>query len=207
MLQLNIEQKKLKPQKETLTEGVFVIEKWKFLGSSFDIEDEGVVEGVDYHTLTQENRSINLDTVVVPDGYVVTGVRFGLVNGHISLQVRGTEFDYLSGRLNKNGSMWFSNANCGSDELILGKKSARVEERVKIVVNDRPNLFVKFGPTDFWSDISQTTVPLIDGEQVFVRENTPLSGVGLYHKSSKGFGGYIAVKLVVLNDIYYIPDN
>lgn len=136
-----------------MTERVRVFGKWDFEGSSFHKDGKNVVEGVDYHTLTQENRSINLDTVCVPNGYVVTGVRFGLVNGHIALQVRGTEFDYISGQLNKDKSMWFSDPNSGSEELILGKVSPRAEINEKVVVNDRPNLFVKFGPTDFWSDI------------------------------------------------------
>lgn len=208
MIQLNILEQELKPYGEIVGERYSFYENWEFKGSNFTINDTEVLEGIDYHTLTQENRSINLDTVVVPSGYVITGVRFRLVNGHITLQVRGTEFDYTSGALtNKDKSMWISNLNSGAEELILGEVAPPFEKDITPIVNRKNNIFVKFGPTDYWSDISQTTVPLIRGDTVYVDEKVPLSGVGLYHKSAKSFGGFIAVKLVVLGISEYIPDN
>lgn len=206
MIQLNIKEKELKPYAKTLYESN-TYEVWEFKGSKFYMNDTDVFEGIDYHTLTQENRSINLDTVVVPVGYVVTGVRFSLIKGHIVLQVRGTEFDYISGKLiNKDSHEWFSNPKSGSDELILGEVAPPFE-KIMAITNKTPNLFVKFGPTDYWSDISQTTVPLIDGETIYIHENGPLAGVGLYHRSVKGYGGFIAAKLVVPDMSQYIPEN
>lgn len=57
----------------------------------FNIHDATVREGIDYHTLTWQNRSINLDTVELPTGKVVTGIRMRVINGAISLQVRGMQ--------------------------------------------------------------------------------------------------------------------
>lgn len=211
MIQLNIREQELKSYGEISPNARFrYYDSEGFNGSQMNMNDTGVFEGIDYHTLTYENRSINLDTVVVPNGFVVTGVRFNVVNGHIILQVRGTEFDYTSGQLiNKDTSMWFSNSNSGSEELILGDVAPPFEKGIKSVINRTPNLYVKLGPTDYWSDISQTTVPLFSTDYLIVHEdeNVPLSGVGLYHNSAKGFGGLIAVKLIVLDIAHYIPDN
>lgn len=64
----------------------------------FSITDADVKNGVDYHTLTYEKRSINLDTVVAPAGKIVTGVRFhALDDGTLTIQIRCTDFDYVAG--------------------------------------------------------------------------------------------------------------
>lgn len=41
----------------------------------FDPSDVGVIDGVDYHTLTYERRAIDLDNLESPSGHVLTGVR------------------------------------------------------------------------------------------------------------------------------------
>lgn len=67
-------------------------------------------EGIDFHTLTYKNRSINFDTVIVPQGHVVTGARFALFKGHLRLEVRATEFDFETGTLmNLANSTWMGN--------------------------------------------------------------------------------------------------
>lgn len=69
---------------------------WKF-----SIDSPEVVNGVDYHTLTYQKRSINLDTVLAPAKKIVTGVRFhALDDGVLTIQIRCTDFDYETGELN-----------------------------------------------------------------------------------------------------------
>lgn len=41
----------------------------------FDIADPGVRDGDDYHTLTYENRAVDLDELDSPSGHILTGVR------------------------------------------------------------------------------------------------------------------------------------
>lgn len=67
-----------------------------------------------------------------------------------------------------------------------------------------PNKFVKFRPTDSDKDAGQTTVPFIDTQLVRPMHLTLLSGVGLYYKSRPGFGGFIALKLVVYDMASYL---
>lgn len=65
----------------------------------FTIDAAGIKDGVDYHTLTYDNRAINLDSVLVPDGKVVTGVRFHVLDDKtLSIQIRATDFDYELGK-------------------------------------------------------------------------------------------------------------
>lgn len=89
----------------------------------FSIDSKGVHNGVDYHSLTYDKRSINLDSVEctsgkydtlnhsfianqfpirkfhqIPFSRVVTGIRFhAFDNGVLAIQIRCTEFDYEQG--------------------------------------------------------------------------------------------------------------
>lgn len=64
----------------------------------FSIDTKGIQNGVDYHTLTYEKRSINLDAVLAPPGKIVTGIRFHVLDsGVLTLQIRATDYNYETG--------------------------------------------------------------------------------------------------------------
>lgn len=153
-------------------------------------------DGVDFHTLTYENRSLNLDTVIAPTGgHIVTGVRFGKSEkGHLRLEVRFTEFDDITGKLNNfEKSVWLWNANGGKHRI----NTDNLGIPLKIMKSSQPNIkensYVRFGPTHKKADLSQRTVPFIDGQKVEPKIPSPLSGIGLYY----GSGGFIAPKIVI----------
>lgn len=77
---------------------------WTRSHPKLSLSDPDAQEGVDYFTLTYENRSINFDTITLPQGHVVTGVRFALSKGHLRLEVRSTEFDFETGLNAKSSS-------------------------------------------------------------------------------------------------------
>lgn len=169
-------------------------------GDYFSIHDPLVREGRDYHTLTWENRSINLDVVEVPTGKVVTGVRFSIIDGTITLQVRATEFDFITGRLkNVGNSFWYVSNNKNRTEIILESPDVPINTPEKSIPNVFPDRFIKFRPSDRFKDISQTAVPFIDSQLVESHNPTPLSGVGLYYKGWPGYGGFIAPKILNYN--------
>ena len=86
VIQLSISQRTLLPFGQTEeTEQ----DTWKLSGYQFAATDHSAIDGVDFFTLTYENRSINLDDLVVPQGKLVTGIRFFNLNGHLTLQIRG----------------------------------------------------------------------------------------------------------------------
>lgn len=212
IIHLAIAERTLLPygQAETPSDHGFY-EPWKSSNEFFNIDDSNIIENVDYVTLTYENRSINLDMVTVPKGFLVTGVRFRRVNktGHITLEVRATPFDFVTGKLKDlTNSMWVSNPNCGQTEITLNRPSNPLSHSQNISqINNTPNAFIKFGPTDYWSDVMQLTVPFIDSQRVEPYNPIPLSGVGLYHKATVGSGGFIAPKLIVQDFEPYILNN
>lgn len=167
------------------------------LAEQFAPNNNETQDGVDYFTLTYENRALNLDTIIVPSGSVVTGVRFNTnKKRHLLLEVRYTEFDDFTGKLiNLENSIWLSNTDGGknrinTDNLDIPTKSTRPS-----TPNFNENTYVRFGPTHKKADLSQRTVPFIDGQKVEPKMPAPLAGIGLYYKSN----GFIAPKIVLYN--------
>ncbi|XP_055324714.1 uncharacterized protein LOC129579092 [Sitodiplosis mosellana] len=152
-------------------------------------------EGIDYFTLTYENRSLNLDTITASAGSVVTGVRFNRNGkGHLILEVRFTEFDAFTGKLiNLESSAWISNPDGGKHRINTDNLDIPTKANGPSMVKSKENDYIRFGPTHKKVDLSQATVPFIDGQKVEAK--MPLSGVGLYYKSH----GFIAPKIILYN--------
>lgn len=152
--------------------------------------------------MTYENRAINLDDVVVPAGKVVTGVRFAHRNGHVLLEVRGTTFNYADGKLKHlNKSVWYSNKNAGKDEIrILNRMNPHEKYNdAKLYVPQKSNdSYIRFGPSDFKTDLGQTTIPLIETAWLQADCPTALSGIGLAYANdeTRSTGGVIIPKLI-----------
>lgn len=173
---------------------------WK-LAEQFVPNDNNSRAGIDYHTLSYENRSLNLDTITGPSGHVVTGVRFKINSkGHLQLEVRFTEFDYITGQLVKlDRSYWQSSESSGKHRLNTDNLNIPTKSKKQSMPNFKENSYVRFGPTGKKADLSQTTVPFIDGLKVEPALPAPLSGIGLFYKSQTGFGGFVAPKIVLYN--------
>lgn len=56
--------------------------------------------------------------------------------------------------------------------------------------------FIMFTHSDIDMDAAQTTVPFIDAQLVEPNPPILLSGAGIYHKGSNGYGGFIAPKVI-----------
>lgn len=54
------------------------------------------------------------------------------------------------------------------------------------------NQYIEFVNTDLYKDVAQTTVPFIDIQPVEPLIKGPLSGAGIIHKGTPGFGGFLA---------------
>lgn len=59
----------------TLVERGFVESSEEVAVQPFDPTHAGVIEGVDYHTLSYERRAIDLDELDSPAGHILTGAR------------------------------------------------------------------------------------------------------------------------------------
>lgn len=154
--------------------------------------------GYDYFTLTQQHRSINLDTINLPLDQVVTGVRFQVHENRLVLEIRATDFDYDSGKLiNLDQSTWINNnINVNREQIYIDEPDSPTRTNQIQTRFDSNNKFIEFRPTDIKKDLAQLTVPYIESVALEASEPRPLSGVGIYYKGEIGFGGFIALKLI-----------
>lgn len=171
---------------------------WNAFTEIEKFQPNGRVDGVDYHTLSHQNRSVNLDTVIAPVGTVVTGVRFKVIGGALNVEIRATRFEFSTGML-FNDHKWISNENENIRRTEISLKQSNLPSKASefSVPNDEFETFVKFQPSDIEKDVAQTTIPFIDSQIVesFDRQ-APLSGIGIHFKGSSGYGGFIAPKVI-----------
>lgn len=169
---------------------------------TFRLNDPGVTDGIDYHTLNWQNRSLELDVLEAPAGHVVTGVRFVVrQSGNLAVEIRATKFDFITGRLQleSSSSLWISNRNEHKTELVLERPDIPTRALSKSVPALKENQFVRFQPSDKVADAAQSTVPFLDIQKVEPHNPVPIAGLGLYYKGQPLFGGYVAPKLVTYN--------
>lgn len=196
VVQLSISQRTLLPFGQTDDSEQ---DTWKLSNYQFAATDHGPVNGVDYFTLSYENRSINLDDLVLPQGKLVTGVRFHNLNDHLVLQIRATDFDYFTGRLdNITHNPWAMNNYGGENEIEIPTKSNPLDTVVSdlYIPEISSNSYIKFGPSDVEFDVGQSTLPLIDTLPLESRNPVALSGIGLTYKKNLESGGFIGVKTI-----------
>lgn len=181
---------------------------WKS-GPLLNLADNTTKEGVDYHKLTFDHRSINLDTIIAPIGQVVTGIRLRRnAVGHLHLEIRATDFDFVTGHLiNLEKSIWLSNPAGGKHRINTDVSNLSLKSPKPSVRNVKENTFIRFGPTSNRIDVSQRTVPFIDTQKVYPKKAVPLAGIGLYYKGISHYGGFLAPKLVIYDFEPYIQKN
>lgn len=166
---------------------------------NFTLTDPTVVSGSDYFTMTYENRTLNLDTVVATSrDQVVTGIRFRVQSGSVHLEVRFTYFDEATGKLDLTAPCeWKSNVQ--NQRTSISAEHSDIPTRSSdqsIAMGGYDSDSIKFVPTSWVRDMAQTTVPFIDSILVETPEMEPLSGIGLFYKFQLGYGGYVAPRLV-----------
>lgn len=172
-------------------------QNWR-TSKEFSIDDYDIEEGVDFHTISLFNRSIDLDTVIDADR-VVTGIRFRVVNSHLRLEVRVTNFDYQTGKLiDIQRSEWiYNNKSVEKKQLELQHPDRSTRSKQKSIPIRGNNHYINFQPTDVYKDAAQSTVPFLD--TTTVESHIALAGVGIYQKTQFGYGGFIAPKLIVFD--------
>ncbi|XP_035439759.1 uncharacterized protein LOC118269000 isoform X1 [Spodoptera frugiperda] len=190
-----------------LVERGFVESSEEVLAQAFDPEQAGVLEGVDYHTLTYERRAIDLDELDSPSGHVLTGARFRMIGAHLHFEIRATPFNYTTGKLHPEKSQWISNDNTEGSHtprtrLELYKPDLPTRSHAALRIDSQHDQYIEFTHSDFDADAAQSTVPFIDVQPVVpskalnTKGATLLSGAGLYHRGARGSGGFIGVKVI-----------
>lgn len=182
---------------------------WNAFTEVEKFQQDEQVSGVDYHTLTHQNRAMNLDTVIAPVGTLVTGVRFKVIDGVLNIEIRATKFEFSTGKL-LNDHKWIRNENANEHRTPINLKKSDIPARATdfSIQNNELNKFVQFQPSGIDEDVAQTTIPFIDSQIVesFDRQ-APLSGVGIYFKGTRGFGGFIAPKVITYDMAPHIGNS
>lgn len=170
--------------------------------------DKGVKRGVDFHTLNRTDRSIDLDDIVAPPGYIITGVKFVKVKSHLKLFARITEYDFTTAALNTTNTKWISTSTTDTNrkEIDLTQCGVTVKPNVQTKQLQEANRFVTFTHSSLEADAAQTTLPFIDIQPVSTQSVTPLIGVGLYYKSEKHQACFIAPKIFTYNFTNHLND-
>ncbi|TDG40589.1 hypothetical protein AWZ03_012986 [Drosophila navojoa] len=177
---------------------------WKPV-DDYKIYDRNVAKGIDYHTLSYESRSIDLDDIMKADdnSFVVTGLRFRVLGAHLNLEARLTEFDFKKGELIQPevNSVWQSNDNTdvsGERRQKINIYNADVPTRsvVTSIPMSKHNQYIEFVNSGMDKDAAQSTVPFLDIQDVVSQPPVPLAGIGLYYKGRPGYGGFLAPKII-----------
>lgn len=173
--------------------------RWKPV-DNYKLTDNNVKQGDDYYAMSFESRDMDLDDLIIPEKYVVTGVKFRTIGTHLNLEIQATPFNFTTGKLMQPEmkSFWHS-----SDTSPLSRKRLYLQVPdlpTRSFVPSQPDSasgqFVEFKNSDFDRDAGQTTVPFIDIQNVESEIPTPLSGAGIYHKGKPYFGGFVAPKII-----------
>ncbi|XP_074099656.1 uncharacterized protein LOC141527859 [Cotesia typhae] len=193
-----------------------------------------LAEDQDYTYVADDRAELNLDDILVETGYIVTGVKFerqnlnpkeGLNKSPLRLKVHGTKFDYVEGKLsipmyaqelNLDDGRYFKWFNANLFDAETDRNYGRARDKISMEdkrdsmltagnrIDARPNSAVKFQPTNFNTDFGQTTIPYFDARPAIIVDGVALGGVGLTHRGTPGYGGYIAPKVFSVNHAEYI---
>lgn len=68
------------------------------------------------------------------------------------------------------------------------------------------NHLIHLQSSDMEYDVGQSTLPLIDGIPVMTNPSSPLTGIGLYHKSTPKFAGFISLQVYSLPYKNYLKE-
>ena len=69
----------------------------------------------------------------------------------------------------------------------------------KNYIDSRNNQFVLFDSSSTAKDAAQTTIPYIDSQKVAPQSGVWLTGLGLYHKGTIGYGGFVGFLVKTLD--------
>lgn len=113
----------------------------------------------DYFTLSWDDRTLELGTIYVPVGSVVTGVRFRYVNGRLRFEVRSTPYDHERGLLSQERSRTFWNGRSDESKRRIPLENLDVPTRATShsARLKESNYFIEFTHTDIYKDAAQTT--------------------------------------------------
>lgn len=83
-------------------------------------------------------------------------------------------------------------------EVVLEEPDESIRTKTSEIYSSK-NKYVELQMTDKTRDLGQNVVPYFDAQDVTLSPALPLQGVGLFHKGTKYFGGFIGFKIIHYN--------
>jgi hypothetical protein len=174
---------------------------------------ENAAAGIDYHTMSYEQRAMDLDDLVAPDGYVLTGIRFRRIGTHLNPEILATPIDMETGKLTHDGSIWQGNDNTDAaisdprTQISMRSPDVPIRTTLPSIPDSITDQFVLFTHSDINKDAAQTTVPFIDSQPVAPSPPSLLSGAGIYHKGLSGYGGFVGIRVITYDFTNHLGVN
>ncbi|XP_055913232.1 uncharacterized protein LOC129946889 [Eupeodes corollae] len=151
-------------------------------------------------------KNFELGDVELPPNQYLKTIQFKLKNkeeGLIGLYINGITSERI-------GQQWYPGAK-SSEIPLAGSESPDKFSEAETQVSKQPlanrPYHVRLQHTDMKKEFGISTVPFLDTRSVFTSPAAPVGGVGMYHHSVKGSGGYLALKLRAPNMAPFVDYN
>ncbi|XP_065556125.1 uncharacterized protein LOC136024620 isoform X1 [Artemia franciscana] len=168
----------------------------------------------DYATLTYEERALDLDHLMAPQGHVVIGLRFRRLGGHINLEMQVAPIEFFNGWVDYGSAVWIGNDNTPASEesrkqVQLHNPDTPLRTPSRPLEDAGDNEYVEFQASSIEKDVGQTTIPFLDAQAVIPQPPMWITGIALVHKGNPGYGGYVAFKVATYNmtDHILVPNS
>lgn len=167
--------------------------RWKPV-DDYKITDPGVYNKKDYFMLTYSERSMALDDIQeTMEGYVVTGVRFNLINGRIYFVVHFNLFNWANGTVDqkKGHDVYGTTQRRSKIDLKKADVPTKSPGPPSMVNFGSSGQYLEFTHTDFERDVAQTAIPFFDAQEVVAKPAVPLMGAGILYRGRESYGGFV----------------
>ncbi|XP_057323497.1 uncharacterized protein LOC130666485 isoform X2 [Microplitis mediator] len=173
------------------------------------IDDDGQHPeiGPDTVKLSYNIRAFELDDIELPDGHLVTGVKFLVRNKtRISLSVRGSAmYDDKKKTFPSIHDQWYYSTP--DPDVARHNIDVEYSKNPAELINEQllqlstPGLnYVDFSTSVYSSkDNNLAIVPFLDSRELVTDPPIALGGLGIFYKSKPGYGGFIAFKHITAN--------
>ncbi|CAD6241008.1 GSCOCG00009063001-RA-CDS [Cotesia congregata] len=183
-----------------IQEGQLINETIDLKTVKWQTDEERILEkGIESVRLNYYVKSFNLDDIQVPFGEFVTGVKFMILNGRLTLAVRGTEmWDDFKSWPSINHKWHKPKFTSKEQRLKIDvqdfKNSAEIKSQTKELSSSQRN-YIDLTVGLYSSNSSiLPIIPFFDSQPVITNPPAPIGGVGLFYKSQLSYGGFIAFK-------------
>ncbi|CAL4125405.1 unnamed protein product [Meganyctiphanes norvegica] len=200
VIHLQIQQGQALPQGQVNTTTL----EWQQV-EQINVHSSSHQDGLHFKKLSFEYRTMDLDTLTGLNNHVVTGIRFRSLEKRMHIEIQVNPINFTTGEIEAFNGVWVNNGNdmenitAGRGEITVADSDIPTRYNGATQITAEDNSYIEFGQSSLHKDISQSTVPFFDAQKVSPIQPAWLSGVGIYHKSREGTGGFLGLQVLTYN--------